>query len=82
MLLYLGVVQLGLAYVLFIRGVRKVPAAEASLISMLEPILNPVWVLLGTGEQPGRWAIAGAVIVVAAVVTRTLAPAAPAREPT
>jgi drug/metabolite transporter (DMT)-like permease len=81
-LLYLGVVQLGLAYVLFIGGVRKVPAAEASLISMLEPILNPIWVLLGTGERPGPWAIAGAVIVVAAVVTRTLAPAAPERVPT
>jgi DME family drug/metabolite transporter len=81
-LVYLGVVQLGVAYVLFIRGVRKVPAAEASLISMLEPILNPVWVLLGTGERPGPWAIAGAVIVVAAVVMRTLAPTAPERAPT
>jgi drug/metabolite transporter (DMT)-like permease len=81
-LVYLGVVQLGVAYVLFIRGVRKVPAAEASLISMLEPVLNPVWVLLGTGERPGPWAIAGAVIVVAAVVMRTLAPAAPERAPT
>ena len=73
-LLYLGVVQLGLAYVLFIRGVRKVPAAEASLISMLEPIFNPIWVLLGTGEKPGPWAIAGGAIVIAAVVVRTLAP--------
>jgi drug/metabolite transporter (DMT)-like permease len=73
-LLYLGVVQLGVAYVLFIRGVKKVPAAEASLISMLEPVLNPVWVLLGTGERPGPWALAGGAIVVAAVVVRTLAP--------
>ncbi len=73
-LIYLGVVQLGIAYLLFIRGVRRVPAAEASLISMLEPILNPVWVLLGTGERPGPWAIAGAAVVVAAVVTRTLVP--------
>jgi DME family drug/metabolite transporter len=74
LLVYLGVVQLGVAYVLFIRGVRKVPAAEASLISMLEPILNPVWVLIGTGERPGPWAIAGGAIVIAAVVVRTLAP--------
>jgi drug/metabolite transporter (DMT)-like permease len=73
-LLYLGVVQLGVAYVLFIRGVKKVPAAEASLISMLEPVLNPVWVLLGTGERPGPWALAGGAVVVAAVVARTLAP--------
>ena len=74
-LLYLGIVQLGVAYVLFIRGVRKVPAAEASLISMLEPVLNPVWVLLGTGERPGPWALIGGAIVIAAVVVRTLAPA-------
>ena len=71
-LLYLGLVQMGLAYILFARGVRRVPAAEASLISMLEPVLNPVWVLIGTGERPGPWAIAGGTIVVAAVVLRTL----------
>ena len=73
-LLYLGIVQLGLAYFLFVRGVRRVPAAEASLISMLEPVLNPVWVLIGFGERPGLWAIAGGAIVIAAVVIRTLVP--------
>lgn len=74
MLLYLGVVQLGVAYVLFIRGVRKVEAAEASLLSMLEPVLNPLWVFLGAGERPGPWALLGGVVVVAAVVVRTLLP--------
>jgi DME family drug/metabolite transporter len=71
-LLYLGVVQLGLAYWLFAKGVRKVPAAEASLISMLEPVLNPVWVLIGAGERPGGWSIAGGAVVLASVVVRTL----------
>ena len=51
-----------------------VPAAEASLISMLEPVLNPVWVLIGFGERPGRWALAGGAIVIAAVLVRTLLP--------
>ena len=73
-LLYLGIIQLGLAYFLFVRGVRRVPAAEASLISMLEPVLNPVWVLIGFGERPGPWAVAGGAIVIAAVVVRTLVP--------
>jgi drug/metabolite transporter (DMT)-like permease len=73
-LLYLGVIQLGVAYWLFVKGVRKVPAAEASLISMLEPVLNPVWVLIGTGERPGAWAIGGGAIVIGAVVLRTLWP--------
>jgi drug/metabolite transporter (DMT)-like permease len=70
-LLYLGIVQLGLAYWLFARGVRRVPAAEASVICMLEPICNPVWVWLGTGERPGPWALAGGAVVMAAVVLRT-----------
>jgi drug/metabolite transporter (DMT)-like permease len=77
-LLYLGVVQLGLAYWLFGRGVRLVPAAEASLISMLEPVLNPVWVAIFWGERPGAWSIAGGAIVIAAVALRTaLQPGAP-----
>jgi drug/metabolite transporter (DMT)-like permease len=82
-LLYLGVVQLGIAYLLFIKGVRHVPAGEASLVSMLEPVLNPLWVYLGYGESPGRWAIAGGAIVVAAVIVRALVPNAsqPSREP-
>jgi drug/metabolite transporter, DME family len=73
-LLYLGVVQLGLAYWLFARGVRLVPAAEASVISMLEPIFNPLWVLLFWGERPGRWALAGGLVVIAAVALRSAVP--------
>ncbi|TMA28633.1 MAG: EamA/RhaT family transporter [Deltaproteobacteria bacterium] len=74
-LLYLGIVQLGLAYWLFARGVRLVPAAEASIISMLEPIFNPIWVLLFWGERPGPWAVAGGVVVIASVALRTVRPA-------
>ena len=71
-LLYLGVMQLGVSYWMFARGVRQVPAAEASLISMLEPVCNPLWVLLGTGERPGPWSVAGGAIVLGAVALRTL----------
>jgi drug/metabolite transporter, DME family len=71
-LLYLGVMQLGVSYWMFARGVRQVPAAEASLISMLEPVCNPIWVLLGTGERPGPWSVAGGAIVLGAVALRTL----------
>jgi len=76
-LLYLGVVQMGIAYLLLARGLRFVPAAEASLISMLEPTLNPVWVFLGTGERPGPWAVVGGAIVLAAVCVRALARGSP-----
>src|SRR5450759_1722321 len=47
LVLFLGVVQMGISYVLFVRGLRVVPAAEASLIGMLEPMFNPLWAFLG-----------------------------------
>ena len=72
-LIFLGVVQIGIAYLLFGYGVAHVQALEASLIGMLEPVLNPVWVFLFLGETPGWWAVLGGAIIVAAVAARTLA---------
>src|ERR1700686_747726 len=46
--------------------------AEGSLVSMLEPVFNPLWVFLGTGERPGPWALLGGGIVIGAVVVRAL----------
>jgi len=69
----LGTIQLATAYVLFVRGIRHVPAAEASLVSMLEPIGNPVWVFLAFGERPSGYALVGGVVVLAAIAGRTLA---------
>lgn len=69
-LAFLGVVQIGLAYVVFSFGIARVRALEAGLIGMLEPVLNPVWVFLALGEQPGSWAIAGGAIIVGAVLAR------------
>src|SRR6202048_514336 len=71
-LLFLGLVQLGLAYFLFTSGLKTVPAAEASLLCMLEPVLNPLWVFLGTGERPGPWALAGGALVRGTVAARAL----------
>jgi drug/metabolite transporter (DMT)-like permease len=79
LLLYLGVFQLGLAYVLFSFGLRGTPAVEASLLVLLEPVLNPIWSFLFAGERPGPWAITGGAIVLAATAWRTLAPALAAR---
>jgi hypothetical protein len=55
----LGVVQLGIPYILYSIAIRRVTALEAILIPMLEPILNPLWVALVHGEVPGAWSIAG-----------------------
>lgn len=69
----LGTVQLGVAYWLYARAIKHVTALETVLIPVIEPILNPVWVLLATGEQPSRLALVGGVIVLTAVTLRAIA---------
>jgi len=72
MLFVLGVVQLGLSYRLYSRAIHHVTALEAVLIPVVEPILNPVWVLLFVGERPGLLALGGGVIVLGAVTLRAV----------
>lgn len=69
-LLILGVVQLGISYVLYSIAIKHTTAIEAILIPVIEPILNPVWVLLFVGEKPGFWAIVGGITVLAAITIR------------
>jgi len=70
-LLYLGVFQIALAYVLLIRGVRGVTALEASLLLLVEPVLNPLWAWAVQGEVPGAWTLAGGAIIIGATTVRT-----------
>lgn len=72
-LLWLGAVQIGVAVVLLTRGLRSVGAAPAALIGMLEPVANPVWVLLALGEVPSAASVVGGLMVIAAVAWRTTA---------
>jgi len=72
LLLFLGVVQLAAAYVLFVRGLKTVTATQASLIGMAEPVLNPVWVFFVLGEKPSGYALLGGAIVLGAIAWRTL----------
>ena len=65
---FLGVVQVGLAYIFFSIGIKKTTALLACLITAMEPVLNPVWVALATGEHPGSYAIAGGIVIVLTVV--------------
>ncbi len=68
----LGTVQLGLSYLLYARAIRHVTALEAVLIPVIEPILNPIWVLLALGERPGALSLVGGVIVLTAATLRAL----------
>jgi drug/metabolite transporter (DMT)-like permease len=71
-LILLGVVQLGLSYILYSEAIKHVTALEAILIPGIEPILNPIWVFLILGEVPGRWALAGGFIVLISVTIRSV----------
>ena len=67
-LLALGIFQVGLAYILFAKGTKLTSPVSASLIGLLEAILNPVWVFLFYGEKVGKFALVGAAVILLAVV--------------
>ncbi|OGO77627.1 MAG: hypothetical protein A2Y23_11775 [Clostridiales bacterium GWB2_37_7] len=63
----LGIIQFGIPYVLYGIAIKHISALDAVMIAAIEPILNPIWVLIFWGEKPGAWAILGGIIVLAAV---------------
>jgi drug/metabolite transporter (DMT)-like permease len=71
-LAFLGVFQIGFAYAAFVKGLKYVTATQASLTGMLEPVANPIWVLLFLGERPSSFAIAGGLVVLAAIAWHTM----------
>lgn len=72
-LAYLGIVQIGFAYLLFTlamaRGLRSL---DAGIIGYVEPVLNPIWVFLFLGERPSSWAIIGGAIIIGSVIVHML----------
>ncbi|MCS6990083.1 MAG: DMT family transporter [Chloroherpetonaceae bacterium] len=76
---FLGVFQIAIPYALFVHGIKRVPALEASLLSMLEPILNPMWAALLVGETPSINAMMGGAVIVGAVAFYNVASSRQAR---
>ena len=72
LVVFLGVVQMGVPYSLYGRATALISGVEVSLISMIEPILNPIWVALIYGEVPGSRALIGAVLIIGAVIAYTI----------
>ncbi|MCR5138527.1 MAG: DMT family transporter [Oscillospiraceae bacterium] len=66
-ILALGIFQLGISYVLYVRASENCPALACSLLGAVEPLLNPIWVMLFDGEKPGIFALLGGVVVITAV---------------
>jgi drug/metabolite transporter, DME family len=79
-LLWLGVFQIGLAYVLLTKGVAQVTALEASLLLLAEPVLNPLWAWAVHREAVAGWSMAGGAIILGATVVRTVRAAGTARQ--
>jgi drug/metabolite transporter (DMT)-like permease len=78
-LLLLGAVQIGLGLIFFSLGARSISAAEVAIIAQLENVLGPLWVWLAGIEHPSAAAIAGGVIVIAAVAYQVTGSARPGR---
>lgn len=71
-LLYMGTIQIGLSFIMYCSAIRYLAALDAVLIQTIEPLLNPIWVVLVIGEAPGIWALAGGGIVLCAVTARNI----------
>jgi drug/metabolite transporter (DMT)-like permease len=69
-----GVLQMGLPYVLFAHGLKRISGHEATGISLIEPILNPLWVLLAWGNWPAWWTIVGGGFILLGLAIRYLWP--------
>jgi drug/metabolite transporter (DMT)-like permease len=67
-LILLGVFQLGFSYVLYARAIKKITALESTFISLVEPLLNPLWVFLTVAELPGKLSVVGGIIVIVSIV--------------
>lgn len=68
---YLGVFQIALAYTFLTSGIRLIPALEASVILLVEPVLNPLWAWLIQRETPGAWALLGGAIILGATTYKS-----------
>jgi drug/metabolite transporter (DMT)-like permease len=69
---FMGIIQIGAASLLFSYGIRRVRAVQAMLTAVVEPVLNPLWVLAVTGEKPGIPALLGGGVIITAVLVSSL----------
>lgn len=68
----LGVLQIGFAYVLYTKSMEYVTAIDGILIPVIEPVLNPVWVMLTIGEKPTVYALIGGILMITIITIRSL----------
>lgn len=65
-----GLLQMGLPYWLFARGLRSISGQEASGLGLIEPVLMPIWVFLAWHEEPAWWTLVGGGLILAGLMLR------------
>jgi DME family drug/metabolite transporter len=68
---YLGIFQVGLAYVFLTRSLKRVPGVETSTLLLIEPVFNPVWTWLLQGERPDAAAVAWGALIILSTLAAT-----------
>ncbi len=66
-ILFMGIIQTGLAWLLFTKGIKNTPTLQASFITMIEPVLNPILALIFLGEAMGTLSVLGSAVVIVTV---------------
>lgn len=70
----LGIFQMGVPYVLFAHGLKRIAGHEATSIGLIEPLLVPLWVYLAWGDKPAWWTFVGGGLILVGLVIRFLEP--------
>ena len=71
-MLFMGILQTGLAWLMFTKGIKHTPSLQASFITMIEPVLNPILALILLGEAMGTLSVIGSVLVIATIVVHNV----------
>ena len=72
LILLLGVLQLGIPYILYTTAIKHVTALDAIIFPIIEPILNPILVFIVLGETLGAWSVFGGALVLSGVIFRAI----------
>ena len=72
MIIFLGIVQLGIAYVLFSISIKYVSAIDAIIYPVIEPIFNPILAFIFLGEHMGSLSILGGLMIIFSVISRSI----------
>lgn len=68
----MGIIQLGIPFIFYIKSLKHISALEAILVTVIEPLLNPLWVFMFAGEKPGFYTVIGGIIVIISVTLRSI----------